>query len=89
MYDRLAHHHITRAGRATEFKHKDKRMLWRGATMVGPIIPERVELLEVTKGHEDVADVSEIAWTNGDKPRNFVSPTEMCSWKYLLYTEGT
>jgi hypothetical protein len=87
--DRLAHQRITRAGQGIEFKHKDKRMLWRGATTVGPVIPERVQLLDVTRGHDDVADVSEVVWTNGDKPVNFMSPSEMCSWKYLLYTEGT
>jgi hypothetical protein len=68
---------------------KDSRMFWRGSTCVGPILYDRVKLLEVMKGHEDVTNVAEISWERGEKPSNFVSPDKMCLWKYIIYTEGT
>jgi len=85
---RRAHAHISKAGQNLDFLQKDRKMFWRGATWVGPILHDRVELLKVTEGHSDVADVAEISWGNGDMPGNFVAPDKMCSWKYIIYTEG-
>jgi len=63
-------------------------MFWRGVTATSP---SRIELLEMTRNHTDVADIVEMSWSDDKSdpaPINFVSSTEMCSWKYIIYTEG-
>jgi hypothetical protein len=47
-------------------------------------------LLDVTKDHPDVADIVELVWNDplDPAPVDFVSASEMCSWKYIIYTEG-
>ena len=82
-----AHQHIREAGQATNFAQKDSRMFWRGVTWTSP---DRTELMEKTRGRGDVADIVAIEWKspNDPAPNGFVSGTEMCAWKYIIYTEG-
>jgi hypothetical protein len=61
------------------------RMFWRGVLDASP---DREALVKVTEGHRDVANVEQIEW-GSVKPENYVSPAEMCSWKYIIYTEGS
>ena len=46
--------------------------------------------MEKTRGHEDVADIVAIEWKSPDDPAPsaFVSGTDMCAWRYIIYTEG-
>jgi len=62
-------------------------MFWRGVTSTSP---DREVLLDVTKDHPDVADIVEMVWgdPSGPAPSAYVSPLEMCAWKYIIYTEG-
>jgi Glycosyl transferase family 90 len=83
----LAYRHVSNVGRSTPFDKKDSRLFWRGVTWTSP---DRQALLEVTKDHPDVADVVELKWNDplAPAPADFVSTSEMCSWKYIIYTEG-
>jgi Glycosyl transferase family 90 len=83
----LAYRHIAEAGNSISFHEKDSRMFWRGVTKTSP---DRNALLEVTRGHLDVADVVDMIWDSASSaaPDNFVTGSEMCAWKYIIYTEG-
>ena len=62
-------------------------MFWRGVVWTSP---DRAELMEKTEDHQDIADIVAIEWRspNDPAPSAFVSGTEMCAWKYIIYTEG-
>jgi len=64
-------------------------MFWRGVTWTSP---DRKLLVDVAKDHPDVADILEMNWgpgiLTGHIPPDFISSSDMCSWKYIIYTEG-
>lgn len=62
-------------------------MFWRG---VASTSSDRKALLDITKGHSKVADIVEMIWgdPSDPAPSAYVSPLEMCAWKYIIYTEG-
>ena len=80
--------HISEVGRSTPFDKKDPRLFWRGVTWTSP---DRKALIDATKDHPDVADVIELTWNDplAPAPADFVSTSDMCAWKYIIYTEGT
>jgi hypothetical protein len=82
-----AHPHIAQAGKEIVFEQKDRRMFWRGAAWTSP---DRGTLMDITRNHTDVADITDITWGKGNDPApgTFVSGVEMCAWKYIIYTEG-
>lgn len=84
---RLAHKHIADVGNSISFYNKDSRMFWRGVTKTSP---DRDVLIEVTRDRPDVADVVDMTWdsSSGSAPARFVTASEMCAWRYIIYTEG-